>query len=185
MEDAAIVALYWSRDEAAIAETQRKYGSYCQAIAQNILSSREDAEECVSDTWNAAWNAMPPQRPGSLSAFLGRIVRNLSISRWRRDRAQKRYAGLEVLLSELEDCLPAPQGVEDAVDGRELTRRVERWLEGLDREDRAVFLWRYWHGREVKALAKDWGVAPNRMAKRLQRLRKDLKRELEQEGYDL
>lgn len=108
MEDAAIVALYWNRDEAAIAETQRKYGSYCQAIAQNILSSREDAEECVSDAWNAAWNAMPPQRPGSLSAFLGRIVRNLSISRWRRDRAQKRYAGLEVLLSELEDCLPAP-----------------------------------------------------------------------------
>lgn len=71
------------------------------------------------------------------------------------------------------------------MDGRELTRRVERWLEGLDREDRAVFLWRYWHGQEVKALAKDWGVAPNRMAKRLQRLRKDLKRELEQEGYHL
>lgn len=183
MEDAAIIALYWSRDESAIAETQQKYGPYCRTIARNILSSREDAEECVNDTWHHAWNAMPPQRPGSLSAFLGRIVRNLSISRWRRERAQKRYAGLEVLLSELEDCLPGPGSVEEAAEGRALTRRVEGWLEGLDREDRAVFLRRYWYGQEVQALARDWGTGPNQMAKRLQRLRKDLKRRLEQEGY--
>ena len=182
MDDEAIVALYWSRDESAITETDRKYGPYCRTIAQNILSSREDAEECVSDAWHHAWNAMPPQRPGSLSAFLGRIVRNLSISRWRRERAQKRYSGLEVLLSELEDCLPDPKGVEEAVEGRTLTRRVEAWLEGLDRDDRAVFLRRYWYGQEVKALAKEWGVGANQMAKRLQRLRKDLKRVLEQEG---
>ena len=87
MEDAAIVALYWSRDEAAIAETQRKYGAYCRTIAQNILGSWEDAEECVSDAWHRAWNAIPPQRPDSLPAFLGRIVRNLSLSRWRRERS--------------------------------------------------------------------------------------------------
>lgn len=182
MEDAAIVALYWNRDEAAIAETQRKYGAYCRSIAQNILSSREDAEECVSDTWHRAWNAIPPQRPDSLGAFLGRIVRNLSLSRWRREHAQKRYAGLDAMLSELEDCLPAPRGVEDVVEGRALTGCIEGWLEGLDREDRAVFLRRYWYGQEVRSLAKEWGVGPNQMAKRLQRLRKDLRRNLEQEG---
>ncbi len=182
MEDAAIVALYWSRDEAAIAETQRKYGAYCRSIAQNILGSREDAEECVSDTWHRAWNAIPPQRPASLSAFLGRIVRNLSLSRWRREHAQKRYAGLDAMLSELEDCLPAPGGVEDAVEGRALTACIEKWLEGLEQEDRAVFLRRYWYGQEVRSLAKEWGVGPNQMAKRLQRLRKDLKVSLEQEG---
>ncbi len=182
MEDAAIVALYWSRDEAAIAETQRKYGAYCRTIAQNILGSWEDAEECVSDAWHRAWNAIPPQRPDSLPAFLGRIVRNLSLSRWRRERAQKRYAGLDAMLSELEDCLPDPRGVEEAVEGRALTGCIERWLEGLDREDRAVFLRRYWYGQEVRALAKEWGVGPNQMAKRLQRLRKDLRRSLEQEG---
>ena len=185
MDDGAIIALYWSRDEGAIAETQRKYGAYCRAIAVNILGSPEDAEECVSDTLHRAWNAIPPQRPVSLPAFLGRIVRNLSISRWRRERAQKRYAGLEVMLSELEECLPDPAGVEEAVEGRALTRRIERWLDGLSREDRAVFLRRYWYGEEVRALAKDWGVGPNQMAKRLQRLRKSLKRELEQEGYAL
>ncbi len=183
MEDAAIVALYWSRDEAAIAETDKKYGPYCRAIAQNILTVREDAEECVSDSYHHAWNAMPPQRPDRLPPFLGRIVRNLSISRWRKERAQKRYAGLESLLSGLEECLPAPQDVERTVENRELTRRVEGWLEGLPRDDRALFLRRYWYGQEVQALARAWGVSPNQMAKRLQRLRKSLKRDLEQEGF--
>ena len=182
MDDTAIVELYWSRDEQAIAETDRKYGPYCRAIAQNILSNREDAEECVSDTWHNAWNAMPPQRPGSLPPFLGRIVRNLSISRWRREHAQKRYDGLQGLLSGLEECLPDPRGVEDVLEGRELTRRIEAWLERLDRDDRAVFLRRYWYGQEVQALARDWGMGPNQMAKRLQRLRRALKQELEQEG---
>lgn len=182
MDDAAIVALYWSRDETAIAETDKKYGPYCRAIAQNILSVREDAEECVSDSYHRAWNVMPPQRPDRLPPFLGRIVRNLSISRWRRERAQKRYAGMESLLSGLEECLPDPHGVEEAVEGRALTRRIEAWLEGLSRDDRAVFLRRYWYGQEVQALAKAWGVSPNQMAKRLQRLRKSLKRDLEQEG---
>ncbi len=182
MEDAAIIALYWSRDENAITETDRKYGPYCRAIAQNILSVREDAEECVNDSYHHAWNAMPPQRPDRLPPFLGRIVRNQSISRWRRERAQKRYAGLESLLSGLDECLPDPQDVERTVEGRELTRRVEAWLEGLSRDDRAVFLRRYWYGQEVQALAKAWGVSPNQMTKRLQRLRVSLKRNLEQEG---
>ncbi len=185
MEDTAIVALYWDRNENAIAETERKYGAYCRAIAQNILSSREDAEECVSDTWHNAWNAMPPQRPGSLSAFLGRIVRNLSISRWRREHAQKRFSGLETLLSELEDCLPSSGNVEGELEGKELTALVERWLETLDKEDRVVFLRRYWYGDEVKTVARAWGVGANQMAKRLMRLRRELKQELEREGYGL
>ena len=183
MEDAAIVALYWERDEAAIAETDKKYGPYCRAIALNILSVREDAEECVSDSYYRAWSTMPPQRPDRLPPFLGRIVRNLSISRWRREHARKRYAGLESLLSGLEECLPGPAEVEEAIEGRELTRRIEAWLEGLGRDDRAVFLRRYWYGQEVRALARDWGVGPNQMAKRLQRLRKSLRQSLEQGGF--
>ena len=182
MDDADIVALYWERDERAITETDRKYGPYCRAIALNILSVREDVEECVNDSYHSAWNAMPPQRPDRLPPILGRIVRNLSISRWRRERAQKRYSGLDDLLSGLEECLPDPKGVEQEVEGRARTRRIEGWLEGLSRDDRAVFLRRYWYGQEVQALARDWGVTPNQMAKRLQRLRKSLKQDLEQEG---
>ena len=183
MDDDAIVALYWARDEDAIAQTERKYGPYCRTIAKNILGSDEDAEECVSDTWHHAWNAMPPQRPDRLPPFLGRIVRNLSISRWRRERAQKRYAGLDGQLSELEDCLPAPGWVEEAVEGKELTALLENWLEGLERDERIVFLRRYWYGDPVKDLAKALGMGANQTTKRLLRLRKDLKGFLEREGY--
>ena len=182
MDDLTIVELFHRREEQAIAESDKKYGGLCRSIALRLLVCREDAEECVNDSYHNAWNAMPPQRPDRLPPFLGRIVRNLSISRWRRERAQKRYSGLENLLSGLEECLPDPKGVEQEVEGRALTRRIEVWLEGLSRDDRAVFLRRYWYGQEVQALAKAWGVTPNRMAKRLQRLRKSLKQDLEQEG---
>lgn len=185
MEDQAIVALYWARNEAAIVETERKYHRYCWTIAWNILSNREDTEECVSDTWHCAWSTMPPQKPNSLAAFLGRIVRNLSISRWRRSRAQKRYAGLESLLSELEDCLPAPDLVEQTVERQALTKLLEQWLGQLGREDRALFLRRYWYGQSVKELATAWGLSPNQLAKRMFRLRRALKAELEREGIDV
>ena len=107
MEDSEIITLYWNRDERAIAETSTKYGSFCQRIAQNILTVREDAEECVSDTYQQAWTSIPPLRPQRLRPWLGRVVRNLAINRWRRNHAQKRYAGLEALFSELEECIPS------------------------------------------------------------------------------
>ena len=113
MEDARIVELYWERDEAAIAESSAKYGGYCYQIAFRILALREDAEECVNDTWLHAWNAMPPQRPSILSAFFGKLARNLSLDRWRRNRAAKRGGSqVELALHELGDCLPAPGGPE-------------------------------------------------------------------------
>lgn len=92
MEDSQIIDLYWARSEQAVQETDTKYGGYCRAIAHNILKSFEDSEECVADTWLRAWNAMPPQRPSVLSAFLGRITRNLSLDRYKAARAEKRAA---------------------------------------------------------------------------------------------
>ena len=112
MDDRKIVELFWRRDENAIAETRRRYGGFCHAIALRILSDRQDAEECVSDTWLAAWNAIPPQRPARLQPWLGRVVRNLAINRWEKNRAQKRYAGVELLLDELSEAIPSPQTVE-------------------------------------------------------------------------
>ena len=134
MEDRQIVALYHARQERAIRESEKKYGAYCHRIALNILTLREDAEECVSDTWLAAWSAMPPQLPQVLSAFFGRIVRNLSISRYRASRAQKRYSGLETLLSELEDCLPSPDTMERQLERLELSRLIGGWLERLSQQ---------------------------------------------------
>ena len=90
MEDRVIIELYWQRDERAIAETAAKYGVFCHTIAMNLLGQREDAEECVNDTWHTAWMSIPPQRPSRLRAWLGRVVRNLALGLWNRNHAQKR-----------------------------------------------------------------------------------------------
>ena len=185
MEDAAIIELYFSRSEDAIGETARKYGFYCWRIAHNILLRREDTEECVNDTWLAAWNAMPPERPACLRAFLGRITRNLSISRWRRERAGKRCSGAEVLLSELGECIPSGSGPETALDERLLTEAIAQWLGTLNADDRALFLRRYWYGDAVKLLASECGVGENRMAQRMRRLRAGLRGALEKGGFSL
>ena len=112
MKDEQIIALYWDRDEHAIRETNIKYGAYCFSVAHRILNSREDSEECVSDTWLRAWNAMPPKRPDRLRLFLARITRNLSFDRYRLLTADKRGRGeIAVVLDELAECLPAPTDV--------------------------------------------------------------------------
>lgn len=118
MEDTDIIRLYWARDEGAIAATDEKYGTLCRSLSHNILASREDAEECVNDTWHRAWNTMPPQRPASLRAYLVRLVRNLSIDRWRARKSQKRGEGLEALVLELEDCVPAAPSAEEETQRR-------------------------------------------------------------------
>lgn len=185
MDDLAIVELYHRREERAIAESDKKYGPMCRSIALRLLGVREDAEECVNDTWHAAWNTMPPERPQALGAFLGRITRNLSVSRWRRQHAQKRYEGMEVLLSELEDCVPAPGTVEEELDRRQLARLISDWLDGLEDADRRLFIRRYWYGDEVKALAQSRGEGANALSQRLLRLRRALRAFLGSEGVEV
>ena len=185
MDDLAIVELYHRREERAIDETDKKYGGLCRGIALRLLGIREDAEECVNDTWYAAWDKMPPERPQSLGAFLGRITRNLSVSRWRQSRAQKRYSGMEVLLSELEDCVPAPGTVEQDLERRQLAQAIGTWLDTLGQEDRRLFIRRYWYGLAVKDLAAEAGERANTLAQRLSRLRKSLRAFLESEGVEL
>lgn len=182
MEDSAIIELYWARDEAAITHTDQKFGPFCRRLAFNILSDREDSEECVNDTWHRAWDTMPPQRPNSLRAYLGRIVRNLSVSRLRQRTAQKRGGGLEIMLSELEDCLPSSVGVEQTLEARELSEQINRWLRSLPQDDRVMFIRRYWYGDAVNELAREWDLLPNQLAKRMLRLRLSLKTHLEREG---
>ena len=185
MEDTQIIDLYWQRDERAIGETDTKYGSFCHKLAMNILHSFQDSEECVSDAYGRCWDTMPPQRPGSLRAYLGTVIRNLSISRYRAYHAQKRFGGAEVLLSELADCVPAPENVQRTVEAGELSELIGSWLDTLDREDRALFVRRYWNGEAVKELAGELGLRPNALTKRLLRLRESLRRSLEREGVSV
>ena len=183
MEDSQIVELFWRRDEAALGETERKYGALCRGVARNILGVDEDAEECVNDALHQAWNAIPPQRPDRLGAWLGRVTRNLALNRWDRDRAQKRYAGMTALLDELAECVPGPATVERELEGQELSAAIDGWLRGLPREDRVLFVRRYWYGMELQELAAERGTSPNRLAQKMLRLRRGLKRTLEKEGF--
>ncbi len=184
MEDTEIVALYWARDEAALTESERKYGGYCRAIALGILESREDAAECVNDTWLRAWEAMPPRRPSRLDTFLGRLTRNLSLDRWRARRARKRGGGqVELALHELEECLPSGDRPERALEAKTLAESLDRFLEALPREKRVLFIQRYWYLRPVEELAALHGMGKNTAASTLFRLRAQLREHLEREGF--
>lgn len=185
MEDAAIIGLYWARDERAIVASDEKYGKLCRSLSRDILDSLEDAEECVNDTWEKAWDTMPPQRPGSLRAYLAKITRNLSIDRWRARRAKKRGSGLEIVLDELDECLPAVPSADEIIEVRETAQAIDHWLDTLSPADRNAFLRRYWYGQRVDRVAEQAGCSPNSMAKRLGRLRDGLRKALEQEGINV
>lgn len=179
LADSDIVALYFLRDEAAIRATADKYGSYCHGIAKNILSSDEDAEECVNDTYNRAWNAIPPQRPVKLRPWLGKIVRNIALNLYNKNHTQKRYAGMTEVLHELSECLPSKETVEDALEEKALAARIDGWLRGLAAEDRVLFVRRYFHGVPLSALAKERNISPGKLTQRMYRLRQSLKDDLE------
>ena len=185
MEDAAIIALYWQRDQAAIAASDKKYGALCHSLSFNILHVREDAEECVNDTWHRAWITMPPQRPNSLRAYLCRIVRNLSIDRWRTRYSLRHGQGLGDLVLELEECVPTSPSAEAEWELQEVAGAVDRFLSAQPPLDRWVFLQRYFYGRPLKELAAQAGYSPNGLSQRLRRLRLALRRVLEQEGVRL
>ena len=154
MEDLQIIRLYWDRDEAAIPATAEQYGSYCTAIAGNILENREDAEECVNDAYLAAWNAMPPHRPGHLAAFLGKLVRNLALNRYKRNTAEKRGGGaVTAVLDELSELVSGTDTVEQELERRELVRAINGFLAGLSPKKRSLFVSRYWYTESIAEIA--------------------------------
>lgn len=182
MEDEKILRLYFERNERAITETDKKYGSLCRSIALKLLGNKEDAEECVNDTYHSAWNRIPPEFPRCFAAFLGRITRNISVSRYRTRTAAKRDSGLSTLLSELEDCIPSAASTEESLETKELSRCISGWLDSIDDDDCALFVRRYWYGDSIKELSAQTGVSAQNLTQRLFKLRKNLKTVLEAEG---
>lgn len=184
MQDREIIRLYWNRDERAIAETDTAYGAYCRSIARTITGSALDAEECVNDTYLHVWNVIPPQCPAKLSAFLGRITRNLSLDRVRRNCAQKRGGGeYAQITDELASCLPSADDTARDVENAELENAVNAYLRTLRERDRALFLLRYFYMKPIAACAIECGISENNAKVMLHRLRKKLKAHLEKEGY--
>ena len=180
MEDSQIIKLYWSRCENAIKESNTKYGHLLKRISFNILSNFEDSEECINDTYMKAWNTMPPQEPQSLMAYLGKIVRNISINLYYSKHTQKR--GGNTLLSELSECIPSKISVQEEIETSLLTEIINNWLKSIKKEDRELFIRRYWFGDSVKLLAKECGISESSMAGRIYRIRQKLKTVLTEEG---
>lgn len=186
VEDEEIIRLYWNRSEDAVAATSEKYGAYCTAVALRILGLIQDAEECVSDTWLRAWNAIPPERPSRLRLWLGRITRNLSVDRLKGMRAAKRGGGEgALLLGELEECIPSASRVENEVDDARLTALLNEFLRAQRPDRRAAFVLRYYCAQPVAAVAKQLSMNENTAATVLFRMRKALRAYLEHEGVSL
>lgn len=181
MEDKAIIELFFARAERAIEVLAEKYGRLCRSIAYHILSSWQDAEECENDTYLRVWNTVPPTRPNSLQAYVCRIVRNLSLDRVRYLGRQKRAAQYEVLLSEVSECVPGQDDVEEKADDTAV-RAIEAYLRTLDAQTRVLFVRRYFYMESVDSLAERYGLNASSISTKLGRVRKRLRTYLEQEG---
>lgn len=196
MEDGKIIELYWGRSESAISATSEKYGGYLYAISHRILRDDGDSEECVNDTYLKAWDSMPPERPKALRFFLGKITRNLSLDRYRTKGREKRGGGqVEESFEELKECFSAAQGIgqagqgarkewdpENAVDQLALRDCLSRFLGELSRENRAIFLQRYWYFLSIKEIAEGLQMGESKVKMSLFRTRENLKSFLEKEG---
>lgn len=182
MKDHEIIALFFERSEQAITELGRKYGPAIKAVARNILKDAQDAEETVSDTYLTVWNRIPPTRPDYLGAYSCRIARNLSLKRCEANTAQKRNSHYDVALEELEETIPALSTVESEYEARELTCYLNLFLKCQSREDRYLFMRRYWYGDTVSDIAGHLAITPHKASVRLFRLRRKLQEYLKKEG---
>lgn len=186
MEDNKIIELYWKRIETAIAETSAKYGHFLHTISLNIVKSHEDAEECVNDTYLRTWNSIPPTRPALLKSYLGAIVRNLSLDCYKRRFAGKRAPGeFSLLLSELEDCIPAASTPEKELEDKEIAIQLSSFIRNLPPDKRLLFLRRYYYCDDIKILSKKFGYSESKTKSTLFAIRKKLKLHLEKEGIYL
>lgn len=178
MEDSQIIALFQCRSEIAIGELSEKYGGLCMDAAYRIVGDRLDAQECVNDAYMKVWNSIPPQCPRSLPAYVLKIVRNLAINQQNGKSALKRRGNYELCLDELSDVVASSERVESHMEMIELTQLLDRFLDGLDEENRALFMGRYWHMRSYEELSRETGLSIGSIRTRLSRIRSRLKTEL-------
>ena len=183
MDDKKIVDLFFERKEAAISELSVKHGNLFRKIAYNVLGNDADAEECINDAYLAVWNAIPPNQPLSLAAFVSKIVRNIAVTRYHRQTAEKRNSHYDVALDEILDYIPSDD--RDSADTTELSEAFNAFLGTLHEEDCALFVKRYWYGESVTDLAAEWEMTPHYISVKLSRTREKLRKFLEKRGISI
>lgn len=185
MDDKRLTELYFERSETAISETDKKYGRLCRYITNSILENREDSEECVSDTYLSLWNSIPPTRPVSFRAYLLRTARNISLKKLDFLSAEKRGGGkLPVFLDEIAEMIP-DRDAESDLDSTIVKDTVNRFLSGLPKEKRIIFVRRYFYMNSVKEIAKEYGISESKVKTSLFRMREELREKLKKEGVNV
>ena len=186
MEDLQIVQLFWDRNEEAISRAEEKYGRYCASIAANILSDWSDTEECLNDCMLKAWNSIPPAKPNSLKAYLGKIIRNLALDRVESASAVKRGGGeVPLTLDELSECVSGGDDPAAEIEGKELSESINRFLRKQDALKRKLFVRRYWYMDSLNEAAQRVGLKPSNAKTILYRMRQELAEYLKSEGTEL
>lgn len=182
MDDNKIIELYWARLEDAIRETSVKYGKLCRFIADNILASREDSEECVNDTYLGLWNAIPPERPVRFSVFVSRVARNQALKKYEYLSAAKRNPEAVCSLDELGECVSGKDDIETELENRRIEQAIDDFLWQLSEEKRNVFLRRYWYFESIEGICRQTGFSRSKVKSMLYNLRRKLRTHLEREG---
>ena len=184
-EDSEIIDLLFARKEEGLAALNEKYGRVCTALSNNILASSLDAEECVNDAYLQIWNTIPPKRPYCLAAYLYTLVRQCACVRYHKNTAKKRNSQYDLALCELADCIPSGQNVEDEIAAKELSWAINEFLSTLKKEDRILFVRRYWCAQSIAQISKEGGKSAHYLSVRLDRIRKKLKKHLHERGFTL
>lgn len=185
MDDSKIIDLFFERSEKAIAELSNKYGSICMKVSMNVLNSRPDAEECVNDAYLGVWNAIPPHKPNPLLSFVCKIVRNISIDRYKRNGRQKRKGNYDLCIEELGDCVSSYANVEDDYAETELSSHIDEFLDRLTEINRMIFVRRFWFMDSYEDIARVSGLKEGAIRTRLSRTRAELKKFLQKRGVTI
>lgn len=185
MLDEDIIKLFFDRSEEAIKELEEKYGKACFQISYNILANRNDAEECVNDSYLGVWNSIPPAKPDPLLTYVLKIVRNISLNRYRRNQAAKRNSTYDLVVEEMDEYLASKDSIENVMETRELSEAIEGFLDSLKSENRVIFVRRYWFFDTYEQIAKRTRLSEKNVSVRLTRMRKELREYLEERGIYL
>lgn len=186
MKDEAIVDLYLQKDQQAITASSAKYGSKLRQISFNIVQNNSDAEECENDTYLSAWNSIPPNSPKTfLFSFLAKVIRNLSINVYNKNHTQSRYANIVELTKEMEECIPSPTDEACKIADSEFTESINKFLKTLAKEERDIFVHRYWYSEPIKSVSEKFHISESKTKSMLMRTRQKLKNHFESEVLDL
>lgn len=185
LEDSKIIDLFFERSEQAVIELSDKYGKRCTAVAKNILNDIRDAEECVNDAYLAVWNTVPPEKPNPLLTYLCKIVRNLAVKRYRANTAKKRNSHYDIAFHELSETLKSKENIEDELEEKRLSSAINGFLQSLDKENRIMFVQRYYFSESISDIALSFGISSHAVSVKLSRLRERLKKHLTKEGFVL